>query len=215
MSDLLRRFLQIHGAASASRTGWMSAIIPLSPRSRLTVDGSCPHAPDCTKDDDKVANMPEETVHHEVPHRAMITACAIGATVLQLLDQTIANVALPYMQGSFSSSFDEITWVLTSYITASAIMTAPVGWLAARYGSQAALCRLYPGLHRHLDALRRGPVTGPDRRVPHASGCSAPRWCRCPRRCCSISIRRSGALMSIWGIGVMWVRSWVRRSAAG
>jgi DHA2 family multidrug resistance protein len=64
----------------------------------------------------------------------MITACAILATVLQLLDQTIANVALPYMQGSFSASFDEITWVLTSYITASAIMTAPVGWLAARYG---------------------------------------------------------------------------------
>ncbi len=79
-------------------------------------------------------NMPGETVQRDVRHRAMITACAIGATVLQLLDQTIANVALPYMQGSFSSSFDEITWVLTSYITASAIMTAPVGWLAARYG---------------------------------------------------------------------------------
>ena len=78
--------------------------------------------------------MPGETVHTNTPHRAMITACAIGATVLQLLDQTIANVALPYMQGSFSSSFDEITWVLTSYITASAIMTAPVGWLATRYG---------------------------------------------------------------------------------
>ena len=64
----------------------------------------------------------------------MITACAIGATVLQSLDQTIANVALPYMQGSFSASYDEITWVLTSYITAAAIMTAPVGWLAARFG---------------------------------------------------------------------------------
>jgi DHA2 family multidrug resistance protein len=64
----------------------------------------------------------------------MITACAIGATVLQSLDQTIANVALPYMQGSFSASYDEITWVLTSYITATAIMTAPVGWLAARFG---------------------------------------------------------------------------------
>src|ERR1700676_4092463 len=74
--------------------------------------------------------MPEEIVHH----RAMITACAIGATVLQSLDQTIANVALPYMQGSFSASYDEITWVLTSYITATAIMTAPVGWLAARFG---------------------------------------------------------------------------------
>ena len=78
--------------------------------------------------------MAGEDDHTDVPHRGMITACAIGATVLQLLDQTIANVALPYMQGSFSSSFDEITWVLTSYITASAIMTAPVGWLAARYG---------------------------------------------------------------------------------
>jgi MFS transporter, DHA2 family, multidrug resistance protein len=88
----------------------------------------------CKMDDEKVANMPGETVDNDAPHRAMITACAIGATVLQLLDQTIANVALPYMQGSFSSSFDEITWVLTSYITASAIMTAPVGWLAARYG---------------------------------------------------------------------------------
>ena len=70
----------------------------------------------------------------DVPHRAMITACAIGATLLQSLDQTIANVALPYMQGSFSASYDEITWVLTSYIVAAAIMTAPVGWMAARFG---------------------------------------------------------------------------------
>src|SRR6476646_1771408 len=53
---------------------------------------------------------------------------------MQALDQTIANVALPYMQGSLSASFDEITWVLTSYITAAAIATAPVGWLAARFG---------------------------------------------------------------------------------
>ncbi|MDR3533914.1 MAG: DHA2 family efflux MFS transporter permease subunit [Rhodopila sp.] len=64
----------------------------------------------------------------------MITISAIGATLLQSLDQTIANVALPYMQGSFSASYDEITWVLTSYITAAAIMTAPVGWLAGRFG---------------------------------------------------------------------------------
>ena len=68
------------------------------------------------------------------PHRTMITISAIGATLLQSTDQTIANVALPYMQGSFSASYDEITWVLTSYITAAAIMTAPVGWLAGRFG---------------------------------------------------------------------------------
>ena len=53
---------------------------------------------------------------------------------MQALDQTIANVALPYMQGSLSASFDEITWVLTSYVIAAAIMTAPVGWMAARFG---------------------------------------------------------------------------------
>src|SRR5882672_4108057 len=72
--------------------------------------------------------------HDQVPHRLIITLCTVGATLMQALDQTIANVALPYMQGSFSASFDEITWVLTSYITAAAIMTAPVGWLAARFG---------------------------------------------------------------------------------
>jgi MFS transporter, DHA2 family, multidrug resistance protein len=72
--------------------------------------------------------------HHNVPHRGIITICTMGATLMQALDQTIANVALPYMQGSLSASFDEITWVLTSYITAAAIMTAPVGWMAQRFG---------------------------------------------------------------------------------
>ena len=69
-----------------------------------------------------------------VPHRVLITLCTVCATLMQALDQTIANVALPFMQGSLSASYDEITWVLTSYITAAAIMTAPVGWLAARFG---------------------------------------------------------------------------------
>ena len=69
-----------------------------------------------------------------VRHRTLITICAMAATLMQALDSTIANVALPYMQGSLSASADEITWVLTSYITAAAIMTAPVGWLAARFG---------------------------------------------------------------------------------
>jgi MFS transporter, DHA2 family, multidrug resistance protein len=106
-----------------------------APKLYWTFDGARWLSASCVRQaDDKAATMPGETVHQDTPYRAMITACAIGATVLQLLDQTIANVALPYMQGSFSSSFDEITWVLTSYITASAVMTAPVGWLAARYG---------------------------------------------------------------------------------
>src|SRR6202789_2465394 len=79
-----------------------------------------------------MATAPQE----RVPHRLIITLCTVGATLMQALDQTIANVALPYMQGSLSATYDEITWVLTSYITAAAIMTAPVGWLASRFGRQ-------------------------------------------------------------------------------
>ncbi|HCL63066.1 MAG TPA: MFS transporter [Rhizobiales bacterium] len=58
------------------------------------------------------------------------------ATIMQALDTTIANVALPYMQGSLSASLDQINWVLTSYIVAAAIMTAPVGWMADRFGAR-------------------------------------------------------------------------------
>ena len=71
----------------------------------------------------------------------IITTCAVLATLIQALDSTIANVALPYMQGSFAASQDEINWVLTSYIVASAIMTAPTGFLASRFGRT----RLYAG----------------------------------------------------------------------
>jgi DHA2 family multidrug resistance protein len=56
------------------------------------------------------------------------------ATIMQVLDTTIANVALPHMQGSLSASIDQVTWVLTSYIVASAIMTLPVGYLSQRFG---------------------------------------------------------------------------------
>lgn len=70
-------------------------------------------------------------------NRILVTVCAMLATLMQALDSTIANVALPYMQGSLSATSDQITWVLTSYIVAAAIMTAPVGWLSARFGRRA------------------------------------------------------------------------------
>src|SRR5260370_28384317 len=66
--------------------------------------------------------------------RNMVTICAMTATIMQALDTTIANVALPYMQGTLSAWEDEINWVVTSYIVAAAIMTAPVGWIANRFG---------------------------------------------------------------------------------
>jgi MFS transporter, DHA2 family, multidrug resistance protein len=77
-----------------------------------------------------MVTVPQE----RVPHRLIITLCTVGATLMQALDQTIANVALPYMQGTLSASQDQINWVLTSYIVAAAIMTAPVGWIANRFG---------------------------------------------------------------------------------
>jgi MFS transporter, DHA2 family, multidrug resistance protein len=66
--------------------------------------------------------------------RAMITVSTMLATIMQALDTTIANVALPHIQGSLSASQEQIAWVLTSYIVAAAIMTPLTGWLADRYG---------------------------------------------------------------------------------
>jgi DHA2 family multidrug resistance protein len=66
----------------------------------------------------------------------MITVSIMLATVIQALDGTIANVALPHMQGSLSASQDQITWVLTSFIVAAAIATPLTGWLCDRYGQK-------------------------------------------------------------------------------
>lgn len=68
------------------------------------------------------------------PNRWLITASIMLATVMTSLDATIANVALPHMAGALSASADEITWVLTSYIIASAVMMPMSGWLARRVG---------------------------------------------------------------------------------
>src|ERR1700690_2873155 len=64
----------------------------------------------------------------------IVLISSMAGVLMQALDSTIANVALPNMQGSLAASRDQITWVLTSYIVAAAIMTAPVGWLASRLG---------------------------------------------------------------------------------
>ncbi|WP_448207230.1 DHA2 family efflux MFS transporter permease subunit [Azospirillum sp. sgz302134] len=74
-----------------------------------------------------------------VANRGAITVCVILAVIMQALDTTIANVALPYIQGSVSASADQINWVLTSYIVAAAIMTPPSGYLATRFGRKQVL----------------------------------------------------------------------------
>ena len=69
-------------------------------------------------------------------NRPMITLSIMLATIMQTLDSTIANVALPHMQGSMSASQDQITWVLTAYIVAAAIATPLTGWLCDRFGQK-------------------------------------------------------------------------------
>ena len=69
-----------------------------------------------------------------VPNRGALTFSIMLANIMQGLDTTIANVALPHIRGSLSASLDQISWVLTSYIVAAAITMPLTGWLAGRFG---------------------------------------------------------------------------------
>ena len=69
-----------------------------------------------------------------IPNKGLITASVMLATIMQALDTTIANVALPHIQANLSATQDEAAWVLTSYIIAAAVMFPLTGWLANRYG---------------------------------------------------------------------------------
>ena len=137
--------------------------------------------------------------------RTMVTICAMSATIMQALDTTIANVALPYMQGSLSASLDQINWVLTSYIVASAIMTAPIGWVAERFGRKrlfivcaagftvaSMLCGLAQNIEQMVGfRLLQGAFGAA--LVPLSQSIMLD----------SYSAAERGSAMAIWGIGVM------------
>jgi DHA2 family multidrug resistance protein len=67
-------------------------------------------------------------------HRGLVTGTLVLSSMIYSIDWTIAAVALPHMQGTFSATQDQISWVLTSYIVASAVMLPATGWLSARFG---------------------------------------------------------------------------------
>ncbi|MGH1470916.1 MAG: DHA2 family efflux MFS transporter permease subunit [Cellvibrionaceae bacterium] len=76
----------------------------------------------------------DKNVVHDKKKRALITAAVMLATIMQAIDTTIANVALPHMQGSMGVFQDQISWVLTSYILAAAIFIPLTGYLVSRLG---------------------------------------------------------------------------------
>ncbi len=71
-----------------------------------------------------------------VTQRGLLTVGVMGATVMQILDSTIANVALKDMQTALGATADTVTWILTSFIVASAVAIPITGWLSDRFGSR-------------------------------------------------------------------------------
>src|SRR5215212_350873 len=139
------------------------------------------------------------------PNYWPVTICVMLATVMQAIDTTIANVALPYMQGSLSATLDQANWVLTSYIVAAAIMTPPTGWLAARFGRKrlflfqvagftlaSILCGTAQSLNEMvLFRLLQGMCGAA--LVPLSQAVLLDTW---PRE-------KHGSAMALWGVGVM------------
>ena len=95
--------------------------------------------------------------------KKIVTLAVMLATIIQVLDTTIANVALPHMQGSLMATQDQVSWVLTSYIVATAIMTLPTAWLAGRYGRKTILLLSVGGFT--LSSVLCGMATSLDQMV--------------------------------------------------
>lgn len=140
-----------------------------------------------------------------VKNRGIVTICLMIATLMQALDSTIANVALPYMQGSLSASYDEVTWVLTSYVVMAAIMTAPVGWMALRFGRKNLFVSCIIGFT--ITSMMCGIATNLpemvlDRLLQGAFGAAL-----VPLSQSTLMdiypLEKRGMAMSVWGMGVM------------
>ena len=134
-----------------------------------------------------------------------ITASVMLVTVMQVLDVTVTNVALPHIQGSLSAATDEVSWVLTSYLAANAVVLPATSWLAGVFGRKrfflictvvftaaSVLCGLAPNLTtlliaRMLQGIGGGPL------MPLSQ---AIMWEIFP-------LRQRGMAMAAWGVGIM------------
>src|SRR5262245_35453593 len=137
--------------------------------------------------------------------RWAITLTVMMVVIMQVLDTSVTNVALPHMQGSLSAGIEEMSWVVTSYLAANAIVIPATGWLAARFGRRrfflvctvlftlsSFLSGIAPSLEflvamRVFQGLGGGPV------IPMAQ---AIMWEIFP-------LRQRGMAMAVWGIGIM------------
>lgn len=139
-------------------------------------------------------------------NRSIITASAMMATTVVLLDQTIATIALPHMQGGLSATQDRIAWVMTTYFMAQAIGMAATGWVAGRFGRKKvylaalagfSICAVLSGnatslpeilVYRAMQGMFSAPV------VPISQALMLDAY---PRE-------RHGQAIAIWGAGVVF-----------
>ncbi|MBV9860225.1 MAG: DHA2 family efflux MFS transporter permease subunit [Alphaproteobacteria bacterium] len=138
-------------------------------------------------------------------NRGIITVCVMLATIMQALDTTIANVALPYMQGNMSASQDQINWVLTSYIVAAAIMTPPTGWLAGRFGRKRVLLVAVAGFTAASVLCGMAQSLGQIVLFRLLQGCFGASLVPLSQSVLLSTYprERHGWAMAIWGVGVM------------
>jgi MFS transporter, DHA2 family, multidrug resistance protein len=144
-------------------------------------------------------------VAHVEPNRVMITVAVMSATVMQVLDTTIVNVALPQMQGNLGTTSDQISWVLTSYLVASAIFMPLTGYLTDRLGRRRyllysiggfVLASMLCGLARSLSEIvvfRLTQGVFGAALVPLSQAIMADAY----------PLQERGRAMAIWGMGVM------------
>ena len=134
-----------------------------------------------------------------------VTGSVMLVTVMQVLDVTVTNVALPHIQGSLSAGVDEVSWVLTSYLAANAVILPATGWLAGVIGRKrfflactviftlaSVLCGLAPNIWvllvaRMIQGIGGGPL------MPLSQ---AIMWEIFP-------LRQRGTAMAAWGVGIM------------
>jgi DHA2 family multidrug resistance protein len=134
-----------------------------------------------------------------------ITISVMLLTVMQILDTSITNVVLPHIQGSLSAGVEEVSWIVTSYLAANAVIIPATGWLAGLLGRRrffmicavlftvsSFLSGIAPNLEflilaRVFQGLGGGPM------IPISQ---AIMWEIFP-------LKQRGLAMSVWGIGIM------------
>ncbi len=119
-----------------------------------------------------------DELHWTPHHNPWLVAITVTlATFMEVLDTSIANVALPHMAGTLGASQEEATWVLTSYLVSSAIILPISGWLANRFGRK----RFYMSCVAMFTVMLHAVRLCADAATADCGACAAGPWRRRPR----------------------------------